>query len=433
MRINLLDGSHSTTCCGLFLTLAITVLSVLTFALTLGNMGSIQYIISENYLPANSISFSRTTDSDFNAVLCFNNPVFFQGINKLASFNFFTSTNGVTLTHAPVQMSNSDPTFNLINNMEFLPSALNLSNCYRMPTGIPVSIDASGSHFGFSFTTFCSNTPTYCSATQTATNGNFLNAVTKNNIQLILPGSRFNPSTSTLVTDLYTTPYVNLNFLTMNQNITLEETVFANQVRLYDDTTSNFFRRAPPIKDSNINVGYNTRRTYFKSSIASQPSYTYRVRLNQASTDFTISVKKADWIVGIIGGVIVFWYAIVHLLAGLYNKFNFNAYVAKLIYEEDGYDANIIKKLATILRILKVPRCLLPRCLGIRADSDRMLAIHNKMDASLTHLSILKYVDDCFRLSSSVFSSVSAKNFSLIYFKERIFDDEKVVIMTKKQ
>jgi hypothetical protein len=62
-----------------------------------------------------------------------------------------------------------------------------------------------------------------------------------------------------------------------------------------------------------------------------------------------------------------------------------------------------------------------------------MLAIHNKMDASLTHLSILKYVDDCFRLSSSVFSSVSAKNFSLIYFKERIFDDEKVVLMTKKQ
>ena len=199
--------------------------------------------------------------------------------------------------------------------------------------------------------------------------------------------------------------------------------MFASEARLYDDTASNLLRRVPPVKDSNINVGYNTRRTYLKASNASQPSYTFRVRLNQASTHYTLSVKKADWIVGVIGGVIVFWYAVVHLLAGLYSRFNFNAYVAKLVYEEDGYEAGLLKKLATILRILKLPRCLVPRCHSIRSDSDRMLAIDRKMDASLNHLSILKYADNCFRLSSALFSSLSAKNLSLLYFKERVFDD----------
>jgi hypothetical protein len=40
-----------------------------------------------------------------------------------------------------------------------------------------------------------------------------------------------------------------------------------------------------------------------------------------------------DWIVGIIGGVCVFWYAVVHLLGKVYMRFNFNAYVAKLVYD----------------------------------------------------------------------------------------------------
>jgi hypothetical protein len=96
---------------------------------------------------------------------------------------------------------------------------------------------------------------------------------------------------------------------------------------------SSFMHHAPPLKDSNINVGYSTRRAYVKAGTASQPSYTYRVKLNQASTDYTITQKKVDWILGIIGGVFVFWYAVVHLLGGLYTRFNFNAYVAKLVYE----------------------------------------------------------------------------------------------------
>lgn len=82
--------------------------------------------------------------------------------------------------------------------------------------------------------------------------------------------------------------------------------------------------------------------------------------------------------------------------------------------------------------MLPIPRCLLPRCMEIRRECDRMRAVDKKMEVSLTHLNILKYVDNCFRLSSAFFSSLQAKNFSLLYFKEKIFDDEQVVLGVKR-
>jgi hypothetical protein len=221
VRVDLLDLSGSKTCCGFLLTMVIVTLSILTFALTIGNMGHTQYITSENYLPATGIAFSRNTDYNFNAVVCINTPGYFLGVSKLATFNFFTANNGVTQTYTPVQMSASDPTLNLLNNVQFLPKALNLTNCFRMPTGVRVAIDGSGSHFGFAFNTYCSNTPAYCNSTQSATNANFLNAVNKNTLTLFLPGSRLNPATNNLTTDIYVTPYVNIDLITMTQNMTL--------------------------------------------------------------------------------------------------------------------------------------------------------------------------------------------------------------------
>jgi hypothetical protein len=182
---------------------------------------------------------------------------------------------------------------------------------------------------------------------------------------------------------------------------------------------------APLLKDQNINVGYNTRRNYVKSSISTQPSYRFKVKLNQASTDYTLTQKKIDWILGIIGGVFVFWYAIIHLLAGLYMKFNFNSYVAKIVYGEEGYDNFLIKK---ILAMLRIPRCLLPRCWELKKEVNRMQLVNDKIEHSLSHLTLLKYTDNCFRLSSAFFSRLEAKNFSLLYFKEKIFEDEMVVI-----
>jgi hypothetical protein len=422
-RVTLSDLSGSTTCCGLLLTLAILVLSILTFALTIANMSQKQFIISENYLQPNSISFTRNTDNNFNAVLCITGYTYFLGVSKLASFNFFTTINGVTQTYTPVQMTASDPVLSLQTNVHFIKSGLILTNCFRMPNGVPVAIDSSGSHFGFTFNTYCSSTPSYCNTSQSETNTNFLNSVNKNTFLFILPGSRLDTTSFTLNTDIFLVPYLNIDFLNMTTTMALEETIYGNQVRLFDDTGNSFMHHAPPLQESNINVGANTRKTYVKAAAAAQPSYTMRVRLNQASTDYTVTQKKVDWILGIIGGVFVFWYAVVHLLAGLYMRFNFNAYVAKLVYEEDGYEASLLKK---VLAMVRWPRCLLPRCMDIRRDTDRMKAVDDKMEDTLTHLGILKYTDICFRLSSAFFSSLQAKNFSLLYFREKIFEDEKV-------
>lgn len=41
-------------------------------------------------------------------------------------------------------------------------------------------------------------------------------------------------------------------------------------------------------------------------------------------------------------------------------------------------------------------------------------------------LSLIKYVDNCYRLSGSFFSSLEAKNLSLIFFREKMDYSKKV-------
>ena len=101
-------------------------------------------------------------------------------------------------------------------------------------------------------------------------------------------------------------------------------------------------------------------------------------------------------------------------------RFQFNAHIAKVIYEEDGYDDYLVKR---ILAMLRVPRRFIPRCCDFRKDCERMKAVHDKIDNTLSHLTLLKYTDSCFRLSSSLFSKLEAKNFSLLYFREKIFEN----------
>jgi prolipoprotein diacylglyceryltransferase len=49
---------------------------------------------------------------------------------------------------------------------------------------------------------------------------------------------------------------------------------------------------------------------------------------------FTLSQRKIDFILGVIGGVFVFWYAIVRFIGHAYNRLNFSLVVAREIYDE---------------------------------------------------------------------------------------------------
>lgn len=86
-------------------------------------------------------------------------------------------------------------------------------------------------------------------------------------------------------------------------------------------------RTAPILIDEGINVGYNTRRTLIKSTVSNSPAYSYKVKLNQASTDYTLTQKKLDWILSVIGGVFVFWYVAIRYIGLLYMRFKFNEYI----------------------------------------------------------------------------------------------------------
>ena len=53
-----------------------------------------------------------------------------------------------------------------------------------------------------------------------------------------------------------------------------------------------------------------------------------------------------------------------------------------------------------------------------------MRIVDEKMSRNLNYLSIAKQTDNCFRLSSSVFSTLEEKDLSLVYLKERVDDSE---------
>lgn len=135
-----------------------------------------------------------------------------------------------------------------------------------------------------------------------------------------------------LTNDLFVIPYQTANYISFNSNLTLEETLQVQQVVLLDDTKFSFLRQGPVVKDANIAADLTTKRTNFKATTSSSPSYTFKVRPNQSQVTYTVYCRNIDFILGVIGGVFVIWYGIFKVFAIAYNRFTFYSYVAKSIY-----------------------------------------------------------------------------------------------------
>lgn len=82
------------------------------------------------------------------------------------------------------------------------------------------------------------------------------------------------------------------------------------------------------------------------------------MRLNQAATDYIIRQHKINWILGIIGGAIFFWYMIVRLITNPFENFNLRSRLAKIVYGENSFDNSWFKK---VLAMVSIPRCLIPK------------------------------------------------------------------------
>jgi hypothetical protein len=95
-----------------------------------------------------------------------------------------------------------------------------------------------------------------------------------------------------------------------------------------------------------------------KAEESSSPSYFLKIRLNQAATDYIIRQNKINWILGIIGGAIFFWYMVVRLLTNPLLNFNIKSRLAKVIYGENSFENSVFKK---IFAIISIPRFLIPK------------------------------------------------------------------------
>jgi hypothetical protein len=99
-------------------------------------------------------------------------------------------------------------------------------------------------------------------------------------------------------------------------------------VRVLDDTKNWFVRNQPITKDQGISSNANTLLP-LTLNIPGSPYYEVRVEPSFNQINYIISTKKADTILGIIGGVFVFWYAIFHWLGKIYNSFRVRAKLAE--------------------------------------------------------------------------------------------------------
>lgn len=124
----------------------------------------------------------------------------------------------------------------------------------------------------------------------------------------------------------------------MNNHSAMEETLYVDQVRIEDDTKNFFMRKQPNITFQGIAADANTPYPLSRMFNSSSLYYEVRIRPSSKQINYLVSTPKADTILGIIGGVIVIWYALCHWLGKVYNNFQIRATQADAIYGEDSID-----------------------------------------------------------------------------------------------
>jgi len=83
-----------------------------------------------------------------------------------------------------------------------------------------------------------------------------------------------------------------------------------------------------------VAINPNTPYTLVKT-IENDSSLHYEVRIHPSFNEinYVISTPKADTLLGIIGGVFVLWYAILHWLGKFYSSYSTRAQLAEDIYD----------------------------------------------------------------------------------------------------
>jgi hypothetical protein len=269
---------------------------------------------------------------------------------------------------------------------------------------------------------YCASTPSYCQANQITSNSNFIDFMNNAQILIFLPENRFDPDKRKFINNLIQQS-ININYFYMNNMSSMEETLYVDNVRIEDDTKNFFLRGAPVVNLQGIAVNPDTAYPLSRMFNTSSLYYELKIKASGRQINYLITTPKADIILGIIGGVIVFWYALCHWLGKVYNNFQVRAVQADVLYAEDSASGSIFMKL---LAISPIPAYLFPKCFDIRNSITRIRQVDSKVLNDLNYLWLVKYVDNIFRLSSSLFDRPQEQNLSKVYIKEKIDESQNV-------
>ena len=180
-------------------------------------------------------------------------------------------------------------------------------------------------------------------------------------------------------------------------------------------------RKQPLVKAQSLRINPNTPYS-ISTSINRTNTLYYQIKIKGSSlqANIVIMTPKSDFILGIIGGLFVLMYSIFHWIGKVYNGYNFRARLAEVVYDEQSiYESFLLKYLA----ISPLPICLFPSCFDIKYAISRMRQVDKKIINDLDYLWLVKYMKNCFYLSSVLFNRNEQRHLSLVYVKEKV-DEE---------
>jgi hypothetical protein len=421
-RPNLIAEPYGASLVGICGTFLILLLTVLTVALLLRTASTPQLMIDNNYQEDPNFEYRLLTGRDLKFALCISQLSSVTGAARTANLRFFTeSKEGGRKYFMPTQLTSSD-----YGLFEVDPSTfpISLSYCFTMPPEVEVAMARSNGnygYFGFRLEPYCSSTASYCATYASQINDNFLSFINGTLVYLFLPENRYDVNASRLVSGLVLT-HLNINFRYLHNTSGLEETLFIDEVRVLDDTQNWFLRRQPTVRAQGVAANTNTLYPLARN-VPGSPYLEVRMQPSLNQVNYLQTTPKADFILGVIGGVFVLWYALLHWLGKVYNGFRVRARLAEMVYYEESINESPLNKL---LAIAPLPACLLPPCHHIRSDVVRMRQVDKKIQNDLNYLWLIKHVDNLYLLSSSLFQGLPAKNLSLVFLKDKVDENEEV-------
>jgi hypothetical protein len=88
-------------------------------------------------------------------------------------------------------------------------------------------------------------------------------------------------------------------------------------------------RKTPKIPNEGICKNENTPNTLSRTLPGIPTFYNLKIRPSNNQINYIITKYKMDYLFGIIGGIFVFWYAIIHWIGKLYNSYHYRSRLAR--------------------------------------------------------------------------------------------------------